>query len=485
MKKIIVALLVVIMTIGISAPTASAAVIGTFDYTVFPARVNMTAQGTGSFCITVPASATPYAGVQYEVQLADGVVINSVSYSLQDEAVLKTPPETPPENLKPNVYYFSFAAVKNGSTFENRYTAAVTCTVNVTYTGTTEKAIRINEIKQFAIKDGTETNDRVSDKTTAVTLVPNRGEVSTDASLSSLTISEGTLVPGFSPNTTAYTAAANKDARSITVTAVPSYAGASVVGAGDRELAVGDNTINVTVTAEDGETKRTYTIVVTRPADSTNVDDPGGGGTHGSGGGSGAPPVGEIDDAQTALSAIFPFADVGEGDWHYNDVYYVWEKSLMDGTGEGIFSPNMTLTRGMVVAVLYRHEGRPSVEDMDNPFPDVAEGIWYTDAVMWASEGKVIQGYDNGNFGPNDNVTREQLATILYRYAEYAEADIPASREYPGFNDDASISEYARVAVTALYRAEVINGRPNNRFDPKGSATRAEFAAMIHRFLEV
>jgi hypothetical protein len=257
----------------------------------------------------------------------------------------------------------------------------------------------------------------------------------------------------------------------ITVAVVPTFAGAKVDGSGVRSLGVGANTITVTVTAEDGVTDKTYTIIVTRAR---------GGG---SGGGNNASPSEEVPDANTPLASSFPFVDVNAEDWFYHDVYYVWENGLMNGTGPTRFTPNATLTRGMVVTVLYRHEGEPSVAGLSDPFPDVTTGQWYMDAVKWAADKKIILGYGNGNFGPNDNVTREQLAAILYRYAGDAGADLPEARAYPGFSDDASTSEYAKAAVTALYRAEVINGKPNNRFDPKGSATRAEFATMIHRFL--
>ncbi|MCL1808917.1 MAG: bacterial Ig-like domain-containing protein [Clostridiales bacterium] len=179
------------------------------------------------------------------------------------------------------------------------------------------------------------------------------------------------------------------------------------------------------------------------------------------------------------------FGDVHVGDWFSGDVDYVYTKGLMNGTSMTQFSPNATLTRGMVVTVLYRASEGPDVSDLENPFNDVAEGTWYTAAVKWASESGIVEGYGSGKFGPNDNVTREQLAAILKRYADFLEIDLPELRGYESFSDEGSISDYAMEAVEALYKASVINGKLNNLFDSKGTATRAEFAAMLHRFLEI
>ena len=479
MKKFIIALFLVIMVCGIFVPTASAGVVGTINYNVSPTRVNLTEGGTGSFNISVPGSADPYAGVQFVVQLPDGVTISSVDYSLA--GVITAPPMSPPGGQAPDLFYFSCRAE------ENKFTEELICTVSVSYKGTTEKTLTIKEVRQSTINataqiESDRVEDLVSDHETNVTLVPNNGGVSmsTDATLSALSISSGTLSPVFNPNTTNYTASVANSVSSITVTATPGFAGAKVVGAGTTPLTVGANTITVTVTAEDGVTTKSYTIIVTR-ADSGSSGSSGSSST----GGSGTIPSGDVPLSPITSTSGFPFTDVNSGDWFYNDVYYAWESGLMNGTAENLFSPNTTLTRGMVVTVLYRHEAEPSVENLNNPFPDVAAGQWYFNAVKWAADKKIILGYSNGNFGPNDDVTREQLAAILYRYADFTEEDLPGKRAYPGFMDDGSISEYAKEAVAALYMAEVINGKPNNLFDPKGNATRAEFAAMIHRFLEM
>jgi hypothetical protein len=144
----------------------------------------------------------------------------------------------------------------------------------------------------------------------------------------------------------------------------------------------------------------------------------------------------------------------------------------------------MTLTRGMVVTVLYRIEGSPDVSGLTNPFSDVAAGRYYTDAVIWAASNGIINGMGGGRFGPDIDITRQDLATILDRYATFAEMTLPEVRAYPGFNDDADIANYAREALERFFKAGIINGRPGNRFDPRGTATRAELATMLMNFLE-
>ena len=181
-----------------------------------------------------------------------------------------------------------------------------------------------------------------------------------------------------------------------------------------------------------------------------------------------------------------PFADVMEGDWFYDAVMFAYSRGLMIGTSTDpiLFSPNTSTSRGMIVTVLYRMAGSPSVSGLANPFGDAAEGAWYTDAVVWAAANGIVNGTGGGRYGPNDNITRQDLAVILARYADYTAVTLPVRREYPGFTDEADMSDYAAEAVERLYRAGVISGRPGNVFDPKGNAARAEFAAMLQRFLE-
>jgi len=207
----------------------------------------------------------------------------------------------------------------------------------------------------------------------------------------------------------------------------------------------------------------------------------------GGGGGGGTvtetKPVEEIEDEGPPLGAAFPFRDVLESNWFYGDVYYMWENELMNGTSATLFSPNDPVRRGMVVTVLYRMEGEPDVSGLDNPFDDVAGGMYYTDAVTWAADKGIVLGYNDSEYGPNDNVTREQLAAILYRYQNFTKKIPPDANEGIVFADERSISEYALKPVGALVAQGIINGKENNMFDPKGNATRAEYAAMLHRYL--
>jgi len=176
-----------------------------------------------------------------------------------------------------------------------------------------------------------------------------------------------------------------------------------------------------------------------------------------------------------------PFADIREDAWYFADVVYVYTNSLMTGTSAALFSPDAPLTRGMVVTVLYRIAGSPDASGLDAPFSDAPAGRWYTDAVNWAAANGIVSGHGGGVFGPEGNITRQDLAVILARFLSFRSVTLPESREYQGFNDEAGISEYAKEAVGLLFKAEIISGRSGNVFDPMGTATRAEFAAMLRR----
>ena len=208
-------------------------------------------------------------------------------------------------------------------------------------------------------------------------------------------------------------------------------------------------------------------------------------GKEGSGGGtvnSRPIPGAAIDEIDTPLEAIFPFIDVLENNWFYPDVFYMWQNGLMNGTSETTFDPGGKLTRGMVVTVLWRMEGSPNVDDLEMPFSDVPN-TWYYDAVKWAVKNGIVTGYPDDTYCPDNIIYRQDLALIICRYAAFAESELTASREYAVFNDNSEISAYAKDAVETLYKSGIINGKPDNLFDPKGSATRADFAAMLHRFL--
>ena len=190
-----------------------------------------------------------------------------------------------------------------------------------------------------------------------------------------------------------------------------------------------------------------------------------------------------VTPARPAAPVGLPFADVSSSDWFYNDVRYVYEKGIMDGTGADRFSPNAPLTRAMIVTILYRMAGSPSVSGSSD-FTDVAAGKWFATAVAWAAANGIVNGYGDSLFGPNDPVTREQLAAILYRYAVYGGMTAVTLEENLGsFADTAQLSAYAIQAMNWAVGQGLINGSGSNLV-PKAQATRAQVAAIIHRYLE-
>lgn len=176
------------------------------------------------------------------------------------------------------------------------------------------------------------------------------------------------------------------------------------------------------------------------------------------------------------------FNDVSANDWFASAVDYVTGKGMMNGTAANTFSPKANTTRGMVVTVLYRLENQPSTSAAS--FTDVASGAYYANAVAWANANGIVSGYGSGKFGPNDKVTREQLAAILYRYAQYKKYDVSGANSLDGYTDVQSVSSYAVPALQWANAAGVVTGKSGSKLDPKGNATRAEVAAMLMRFCE-
>ena len=178
------------------------------------------------------------------------------------------------------------------------------------------------------------------------------------------------------------------------------------------------------------------------------------------------------------------FNDVSANDWFASAVDYVTGKGMMNGTADNTFSPKANTTRGMVVTVLYRLENQPSTSAAS--FTDVASGAYYANAVAWANANGIVSGYGSGKFGPNDKVTREQLAAILYRYAQYKKYDVSVGEDTNilSYNDAQSISTYAIPAIQWACGAGVVTGKSGSKLDSKGNATRAEVAAMLMRFCE-
>ena len=433
---------------------------------------------------------------------------------------------------------------------------AVTIAQTVTFSGT------------VTLPEGlTNTNNVVL--TTAITVNVAAALDPITATLTNLTVSQGTLMPAFSPNVFNYTVNVGNPVTSITVNAVAA-SGATVTGTGVHHLSIGQNTITLIVTAP-GAATQTYTVVVAR------ASVPGGDG----GGWTPAPttpslstptnvridntivswnavnnasgyriyvggiarsgvvtttsfdlatlelPVGThairvraiFDGASFNNSALSitlnfvvqdapittpeptptpeipviqeptvptpewvnPFVDVSANNWFFDSVRFVHQNNLFSGTSLTTFSPNMTMTRGMMVTVLHRMAGTPQAGSAG--FTDVADGQWYADAVNWAAANGIVAGFGDGRFAPNDNITREQMAQILNNYARFMELELPSIRS-GSFNDEAQISTWALQAVNAMFEAGIISGRGEGNFDPQGNATRAEVATLLRNFIE-
>ena len=178
-----------------------------------------------------------------------------------------------------------------------------------------------------------------------------------------------------------------------------------------------------------------------------------------------------------------PFTDVSEKDWFYGDVMFVYENGLMLGTSKTLFSPYGTATRGMMATILWRMEGSPAPKGK-NSFTDVEAGKWYADAITWTAENGIFAGYGKDKFGPDDPITREQLAAIFYRYADYKGYDLTVKGNLDKFKDADKITDYAKTAMQWAVGSGLVKGKSGNLLDPQGTATRAEIAAMLHRFIE-
>lgn len=180
----------------------------------------------------------------------------------------------------------------------------------------------------------------------------------------------------------------------------------------------------------------------------------------------------------TAFAA--DFTDVSEDAWYYNAVDYVSENGFMNGTGGGEFAPATLMDRAMFVTVLYNIEGTPSVS-ANSGFSDVPSDSYYADAVSWATEAGIVSGIGNGQFAPDDSISRQQLATMLHRYAEYKNYSTEAYSDFTAFSDSEEISDYAQTALHWAVGAEIIAGS-DGKILPQDNATRAQAATMLMRF---
>ena len=199
-----------------------------------------------------------------------------------------------------------------------------------------------------------------------------------------------------------------------------------------------------------------------------------------------------MPDGQVTVTATFveteapvaePFIDVAEGDWFYDAVVYAYQNELMDGVGGNRFAPNSETTRAQLVTILYRLEGEPAVSG-DLPFTDVETGIWYTDAILWAAQNNIVNGVSDTEFAPGDDLTRQQLVTILYRYAEAKGYDVSASADLSGYPDADQVQDYAQPAMAWAVAENIIQGMEDGTLKPAGNASRAQIATILMRFCE-
>lgn len=191
----------------------------------------------------------------------------------------------------------------------------------------------------------------------------------------------------------------------------------------------------------------------------------------------------EDKDDETTETTKLNFTDVKESDWFYKGVAYVVDKGIMSGVSENEFAPSGKLTRAMLVQMLYNMESRPAC-DAENAFIDVPVGQWYTDAVIWANDAKIVSGMGEGLFAPNMEITREQMVAMLYNYAKYKGYDVTASADLSAFADTASVSAWAQPAMQWAVAEGYISGMGDSQLAPQGTATRAEIASVIMRFME-
>ena len=182
---------------------------------------------------------------------------------------------------------------------------------------------------------------------------------------------------------------------------------------------------------------------------------------------------------------MYSFTDLDMTAWYHDGVHFCIANDLMNGTSTTTFAPGMTTSRAMIVTILWRLEGEPTVNG-GAAFSDVANGKWYSEAIKWAAANNIVNGYGNGLFGPDDIITREQLATILYRYEQYKGGGFTGAWMIRmDYVDLADVSDWAYEAMCWMNMNGIVNGKPGKVLDPKGSATRAEAATMLYRYCEV
>ena len=305
--------------------------------------------------------------------------------------------------------------------------------------------------------DSWPTMNTKSDGKRTYTITVEYGVVkSGDASVSSVTVA-GVEAQAGADNRYTVTLPYGTNVTADSFVIVPHHPGASV-----DTLAQNGTVWSFTVTAEDGIVSEVYTVAVATML---------------------PPYIGSATGGKKPDTDVrLPFTDVSRTSWFYADAAFVYEKGLFSGTDSSTFSPDASMTRAMLVTVLYRLEGQPAVTGSSS-FADVKSGVYYERAVIWAAANGIVTGTGSASFSPDAKVTREQLAAILYRYAQYRKLDTSANAKLNGFSDADNVSGYASAALGWAVAEGLVNGA-SGRLMPKGNATRAQVAAIFHRFVE-
>ena len=305
--------------------------------------------------------------------------------------------------------------------------------------------------------DSWPTMNTKSDGKRTYTITVEYGVVkSGDASVSSVTVA-GVEAQAGADNRYTVTLPYGTNVTADSFVIVPHHPGASV-----DTLAQNGTVWSFTVTAEDGIVSAVYTVAVATML---------------------PPYIGSATGGKKPDTDVrLPFTDVSRTSWFYADAAFVYEKGLFSGTDSSTFSPDASMTRAMLVTVLYRLEGQPAVTGSSS-FADVKSGVYYERAVIWAAANGIVTGTGSASFSPDAKVTREQLAAILYRYAQYRKLDTSANAKLNGFSDADNVSGYASAALGWAVAEGLVNGA-SGRLMPKGNATRAQVAAIFHRFVE-
>ncbi len=435
-KKTMLTLLSSLILSGIFCTSAFAAVIT-------PSRTEITVpKGTDTFSFDVILQADKdFAGAEFGLlPSSSDVTLEKISFSdsLTGESTVNT--------VKDGCLYFGFFAGTNKFK-AGEYTVA---SVTYRYTGTAARTVRLAESKIVTIDEST---NKTSGDTTS-------------------------------------------DPFTVTVRRSDNSGGGGSTGT-DKYAVSTENTIGGTiqadpVSASSGETIRLTLIPETGyEPDKITVTDSAGNSVDLTGSGSSYSFT--MPAASVTVKATFqkvtdpdtkelPFTDVTSEVWYEDAVKYVYENGLMSGTTDTLFRPDSTTTRGMIVTVLHRLEGKPS--SAASSFTDVKLDQYYAEAVSWAASNNIVNGYDNSRFGPDDPITREQMASILYRYAAYKGYDTTAPDNLSGFTDAAQISSYAKTAMQWANEKGLVTGVGSSTLQPKGNATRAQIATILMRFCE-